>query len=120
VLQQFAARAQKSSRSNSDWVARYGGEEFLIILPETGQEGAVTVAEKIRTVTAATPFATRTGDSAVTASFGVASTGAQGPDIGLRVDALIRCADECLYRSKQAGRDRTSGIEMSHVLAALG
>jgi two-component system, cell cycle response regulator len=120
VLQQFAARAQKSIRSNSDWVARYGGEEFLIILPETGQAGAVTVAEKIRTVTAATPFATRTGDAAVTASFGVASTGAQGPDIGLRVDALIRCADECLYRSKQAGRDRTSGSEMSHALAALG
>ena len=120
VLQQFAARAQRSIRSNSDWVARYGGEEFLIVLPETGQAGAVTVAEKIRTVTAATPFATRTGDSAVTASFGVASTGAQGPDIGLRVEALIRCADECLYRSKQAGRDRTSGIEMSHVLAALG
>jgi two-component system, cell cycle response regulator len=120
VLQQFAARAQKSIRSNSDWVARYGGEEFLIILPETGQAGAVTVAEKIRTVTAATPFATRTGDAAVTASFGVASTGAQGPDIGLKVDALIRCADECLYRSKQAGRDRTSGSEMSHALAALG
>jgi two-component system cell cycle response regulator len=120
VLQQFAARAQKSIRSNSDWVARYGGEEFLIVLPETGQAGAVTVAEKIRTVTAATPFATRTGDAAVTASFGVASTGAQGPDIGLRVDALIRCADECLYRSKQSGRDRTSGSEMSHALAALG
>jgi two-component system, cell cycle response regulator len=120
VLQQFAARAQKSIRSNSDWVARYGGEEFLIILPETGQAGAVTVAEKIRTVTAATPFATRTGDAVVTASFGVASTGAQGPDIGLRVDALIRCADECLYRSKQEGRDRTSGSEMSHALAALG
>ncbi len=35
VLQQFAARAQKSIRSNSDWIARYGGEEFLIVLPET-------------------------------------------------------------------------------------
>ncbi|HEY2662809.1 MAG TPA: diguanylate cyclase, partial [Candidatus Binataceae bacterium] len=33
VLQQFAARAQKSIRSNSDWVARHGGEEFLIVLP---------------------------------------------------------------------------------------
>jgi two-component system, cell cycle response regulator len=120
VLQQFAARAQKSIRSNSDWVARYGGEEFLIVLPETGQAGAVSVAEKIRSITAATPFATRAGDAAVTASFGVASTGAQGPDIGLRVDALIRCADECLYRSKQAGRDRISGSEMSHALAALG
>ena len=41
VLQQFAARAQKSIRTNSDWVARYGGEEFLIVLPETPYEGAV-------------------------------------------------------------------------------
>src|SRR5271168_2491184 len=36
VLQQFAARAQKSIRPYSDWIARYGGEEFLIVLPETG------------------------------------------------------------------------------------
>src|SRR5277367_4681543 len=53
VLQQFAARAQKSIRSNSDWVSRYGGEEFLIVLPETAHEGAVSVAEKIRSLTAA-------------------------------------------------------------------
>jgi diguanylate cyclase (GGDEF)-like protein len=39
VLQQFAARAQKSIRSNSDWIARYGGEEFLIVLPETAHAG---------------------------------------------------------------------------------
>src|ERR1700686_1279464 len=65
VLQQFVARAQKSIRSNSDWVARHGGEEFLIVLPETGHEGAVTVAEKIRTIIAATPFTTRSGDAAV-------------------------------------------------------
>src|SRR3984957_5928819 len=110
VLQQFAARAQKSIRSNSDWVSRYGGEEFLIVLPETSHEGAVAVAEKIRTLIAATPFSTRGGDARVTASFGVASTGPHGPDISLTVDALMRCADECLYRSKQAGRDRTSGL----------
>jgi diguanylate cyclase (GGDEF)-like protein len=120
VLQQFAARAQKSIRSNSDWVARHGGEEFLIVLPETGHEGAVTVAEKIRAIIAATPFTTRSGDAAVTASFGVASTGAQGPDIALKVDALMRCADECLYRSKQAGRDRITAREMPHALAAAG
>ncbi len=120
VLQQFAARAQKSIRTNSDWVARHGGEEFLIVLPETGHEGAVTVAEKIRAIIAATPFTTRSGDAAVTASFGVASTGAQGPDIALKVDALMRCADECLYRSKQAGRDRITAREMPHALAAAG
>jgi two-component system cell cycle response regulator len=113
VLQQFAARAQKSIRSNSDWVSRYGGEEFLIVLPETPHEGAMAVAEKIRTLIASTPFATRAGDSMVTASFGVASTGPTGPDIALKVDALIRIADECLYRSKQGGRNRTSGHELA-------
>ena len=112
VLQQFAARAQKSIRCNSDWVARYGGEEFLIVLPETAHEGAMHVAEKIRTLIAATPFTTRAGDARVMASFGVASTGPSGPDITLKVDALIRTADECLYRSKQAGRNRSSGHEI--------
>ena len=113
VLQQFAARAQKSIRGNSDWVSRYGGEEFLIVLPETDHEGAMAVAEKIRTLIASTPFTTRSGDLAVTASFGVASTGPNGPDLSLKVDALIRCADECMYRGKQEGRDRTVGHEFA-------
>ncbi len=113
VLQQFAARAQKFIRTNSDWVARYGGEEFLIILPETPHEGAMQVADKLRELISATPFATRTGDCVVTASFGVASTGPNGPDILLKVDALIRTADECLYQSKQGGRNCSSGLEIA-------
>ena len=113
VLQQFVARAQKTIRTNSDWVSRYGGEEFLIVLPETPYAGAMHVAEKIRALISSTPFATRAGDAAVTASFGVASTGPCGPDIVLNVDTLIRTADECLYRSKEEGRDRSSGIEIA-------
>jgi diguanylate cyclase (GGDEF)-like protein len=112
VLQQFAARTQKFIRTNSDWVARYGGEEFLIVLPETPHAGAMHVADKLRAVISATPFATRTGDCAVTASFGVASTGPNGPDILLKVDALIRTADECLYQSKQGGRNCSRGLEI--------
>ena len=50
VLQQFVARMQRSIRATSDWVARLGGEEFLIVLPETGFEGAMFVAEKIRAI----------------------------------------------------------------------
>jgi diguanylate cyclase (GGDEF)-like protein len=125
VLPQFAARAQKSIRTNSDWVARYGGEEFLIVLPETDYEGAMAVAEKIRMLSSTSPFTTRSGDLVATASFGVASTGPSGPDISLKVDALIRCADECMYRSKQEGRDRTVGHEFAVIappppLKALG
>lgn len=112
VLQQFAARVQKSIRTNSDWMARYGGEEFLIVLPETDHQGGMTVAEKIRVLIADCPFATRAGDVDVTASFGVASTGPSGPDISLKVEAMIKSADECLYQSKQEGRDRTSGREL--------
>jgi two-component system cell cycle response regulator len=122
VLQQFAARAQKSIRSTCDWIARYGGEEFLIVLPATAYAGAVSVAEKIRKIIATAPFDTHLGVAEITASFGVASTPPNGPDLLLNVDALIRCADECLYRSKQAGRDRTSGYEISvsPALAAHG
>jgi two-component system, cell cycle response regulator len=122
VLQQFAARTQKSIRSTSDWVARYGGEEFLVILPETSHDGALHVAEKLRDLISATPFATRNGDCAVTASFGVASTGPNGPDISLKVDKLIRAADDCLYQSKQEGRNRSSGqqVELTMTLKALG
>ena len=122
VLQQFASRAQKSIRTNSDWVARYGGEEFLVVLPETAYEGGMFVAEKLRAMIESGPFTTRVGDLAVTASFGVASTGPSGPDIALKVDALIRTADECLYRSKQSGRNCVTGheIAVSPALLALG
>ena len=113
VLQQFAERAQKSIRNSGDWMARFGGEEFLIVLPETGYEGAVAVAEKIRSAIASMPFQTRAGNAMVTASFGVTATGSSGPDAGLSVDALILAADECLYRSKQEGRDRTIGHELA-------
>lgn len=108
VLQQFAERAQKAVRANCDWVARYGGEEFLIVLPETTQADGIIVAEKIRSIIEASEFATRAGDTPVTASFGVASTGPGGPESTLKVEALIRAADECLYQSKQDGRNRTT------------
>jgi PleD family two-component response regulator len=59
------------------------------------------------------PFMTPPASVAVTASFGVASTAASGPDLGTGVEALIAAADTCLYRSKQNGRNRTTSIEFS-------
>jgi diguanylate cyclase (GGDEF)-like protein len=117
VLQQCATRIQKSIRATSDWLARLGGEEFLIVLPETDYEGAVLVAEKIRDIVSSSSFMTRGGDVQVTASFGSASTELQGPDLTLKVETLLRTADECLYRSKQAGRNRTTAVEIPGPLA---
>jgi two-component system, cell cycle response regulator len=112
VLQQFAQRIQRSIRSSSDWVSRYGGEEFMILLPDTGRDGGLNVAEKIRVMIADTPFSSAAGPVAVTASFGVASTAASGPDLGTGVEALIAAADACLYDSKQKGRNLVTSIEL--------
>ena len=119
VLQLFVSRIQKAIRSNSDWVARYGGEEFLLVLPETEHEAALHVAEKIRTQIGGPMFSTRSGDIHVTSSFGVASTGPEGPDLAMRAENLIKAADQCLYRSKEAGRDRTMGVEIPNSLAII-
>jgi diguanylate cyclase (GGDEF)-like protein len=116
VLQQVAARMQRSIRSNSDWISRYGGEEFLIVLPETGIKAALFVAEKMCSILGDVPFVTRAGDVSVTASFGVGATGPTGPDIALKVEGLIKAADQSLYRAKQEGRNRYFGTEVSSAL----
>jgi diguanylate cyclase (GGDEF)-like protein len=122
VLQQFVARMQRSVRANSDWIARLGGEEFLIVLPETGFEGAMFVAEKIRAIMTSVQFVTREGDVVATSSFGVASTESHGPDLAMKSETLIRAADQCLYTSKQSGRNRATGIEIPtvHAQSAAG
>jgi diguanylate cyclase (GGDEF)-like protein len=119
VLQQFVGRVQREIRSNSDWISRYGGEEFLLVLPETEFESGVQVAEKIRAMVGSVPFETRAGDISVTASFGVAATGPDGPDLLLNVDGLIKAADQCLYRSKQEGRDRTTSVQIANSPALI-
>ncbi len=117
VLQQFVKRMQGSTRSTSDWVARYGGEEFVIVLPDTQFKDGLFVAEKIRKMMCGAVFPTTMGDLSVTASFGVSATGPTGPDLMFNVDALIRAADECLYQSKQNGRDRSTGSIMTSAMA---
>jgi diguanylate cyclase (GGDEF)-like protein len=91
-------------------------------LPETEFADGLQVAEKVRNLIQGTPFTTRAGDFKVTASFGVSATGCVGPDLDLKVEGLIKVADQCLYTSKQGGRDRTTGIEIpnSRALVANG
>jgi two-component system, cell cycle response regulator len=55
VLRHLATRLRALSRA-SDIAGRYGGEEFVLLLPETGTEGAVRVAEKVRAAITGAPM----------------------------------------------------------------
>lgn len=102
-----AAVAIAEGTRGSDIVARLGGEEFAVLLPETDERGAYSVAERIR-------------DSvrvefdgfpvAVTTSCGVASLAVGGDH-----EDLYRNADAALYEAKAAGRNRTHAHEPTAV-----
>jgi diguanylate cyclase (GGDEF)-like protein/PAS domain S-box-containing protein len=97
VLQRVAAHLQDTVRG-TDTVARYGGEEFAVVLPDTDHAGAMVLAERLRRAVAGGSWEKRP----VTISVGVSTLGPDTPD----ADALVQEADDALYRSKQAGRNR--------------
>jgi diguanylate cyclase (GGDEF)-like protein len=102
VLRELAARVRPVVRTE-ELFARYGGEEFALVLPETAQEGAVVVAERLRREVADTPFTVEDAAQPVTVSLGVATTCGEE---GLTVDQLIQRADQKLYEAKRGGRNR--------------
>ncbi len=105
VLKALAAILGECARE-VDTVARYGGEEFLIILPETKATGAAQLAERVRSVTEQHRFAigAEAEGVQVTVSIGYAVF----PDHAKTADDLVQAADEALYRSKGAGRNRVT------------
>ena len=101
VLRSFAELLRCELRAEIDWIVRYGGEEFLIVLPETDLEGAVQLAERIRSIVAANKIDTDELPVKLTASFGVAQYEPEESYGG-----LIERADKCLYLAKNTGRNR--------------
>lgn len=84
-----------------DICCRYGGEEFAILLPDTSEDDAVTVAERLR---AAVEYSKLMGSSMpLTISLGIASYPAHGE----WQDELVTRADQALYQAKQLGRNNT-------------
>jgi len=98
VLRGLAQRLRGRVREE-DVVARFGGEEFLVILPDTGAEGAATAAEDLRAAVAAEPFPIGRIALRLTVSVGWATW--SGEDL----ERLIARADRGLYAAKEAGRD---------------
>jgi two-component system cell cycle response regulator len=99
ILKGVATRIRSCLRIE-DVVARWGGEEFVVLISDTTDEGAVTVAERIRSCIAVAPFVSSSHEVPGTISIGVALSGADG------CDRLIERADAALYLAKETGKDR--------------
>lgn len=97
-----AAALIRGSARETDVVARFGGDEFSVILPDTGREGAVSVAERVRDRIRAFEFLASDGLTVrLTASIGIATL----PDVAGSAEELLRAADTAMYRVKDAGKD---------------
>jgi len=103
VLKAFADVLRSGIRKH-DTVGRYGGEEFALLMPQTGKDTAVRVAERIRRALEARGVSVDVGRIEVTVSAGVATYGTDGEDW----DALLSAADTALYEAKHAGRNRVA------------
>ncbi len=107
VLREVAKLIQVKLRK-SDRIFRYGGDEFVVTLPETGAEGALRVAHRLRRAVRSHRFLAAEGLAVtLTASFGVATF----PHDGSSQEELIRTADQAMYRVKTHTRDGVASRE---------
>jgi diguanylate cyclase (GGDEF)-like protein len=102
VLRSTAVKMHSLMRSY-DFIGRYGGEEFLVILPECCLECAAAFAERLRLFVSRDCVDTPEGNITITSSFGVSASSRQRQNVA---EALVRAADEALYRAKKNGRNR--------------
>jgi diguanylate cyclase (GGDEF)-like protein len=100
VLKTLAGLLRRHIRGQ-DCLARWGGEEFLLLLPETGKEGAAVLAEKLRKRVEEHEFTYAGSKIPVTMTFGVAEYAGD-----YDIDAAIVGADGALYKGKNGGRNR--------------
>lgn len=92
-----------------DKVYRYGGEEFLVCLPDTDQQTACDIVERLALELASLSFqAEGTPEFHVTASFGVAAL-----DPSVPVEQSIDRSDKALYAAKVRGRNRVVAWDAS-------
>ena len=106
----MVARTTKETLRASDISARYGGEEFVVLLPETTLAQAAEVADRVRRRIADSTVQTEECPITVTVSFGVSGfVGENNPATTETIlSKLVANADQALYASKNAGRNRVT------------
>ncbi|WP_297361914.1 diguanylate cyclase [Thauera sp.] len=103
-----AAAALRSGLRTQDLICRTGGDEFLVLCPDTELKAAMVVAERLRLAVQARAVDTGGPQIFLTASVGVAM---RVPEMA-GVDALIKCADDGVYRAKQRGRNCIAALQL--------
>lgn len=106
VLLKVAGRLAGRLRGH-DLLGRYGGEEFCVIAPDTDHGGALTLAESLREIIAATTVVTECGELSVSVSIGIAHCPSH---VTRGLKEILAEADAALYAAKQAGRNRVAGL----------
>lgn len=101
----------------ADLVARYGGEEFVVLLPQTDEQGARTLAERICEAVSqqAVPHPASKIADHVTVSVGATTHRPQGTDAW---EQLVEAADRALYRAKKNGRNRVEAFTVDELKMA--
>lgn len=105
-LRAIGQAIKASVHRHPDLAARFGGEEFVVIAPETGANGALALAERIRHAVTRLeiPHEDNTAAPHVTASLGVATRYASELETP---ESLVELADQALYQAKHSGRNQT-------------
>jgi diguanylate cyclase (GGDEF)-like protein len=105
ILRHFAKTVTPAIRE-TNLAARFGGEEFVVLLPDTGLQACLLVAERIRNAVArsSVPLGPDRPSSQLTVSLGIAVY----PQHGQTLEELLLASDKALYESKRAGRNRTT------------
>ena len=101
ALVQVSKFAQAALRSNDIW-CRYGGEEFIALLPNTGIDQAMLVAERLRQSVENTTIPSPHGPLNVSVSIGVAERSSSHANLS----EVLAISDAALYKAKAAGRNR--------------
>ena len=110
VLAAFAQKIQQVI-GDSGIVARMGGEEFAVVATTQDPRQGFMLAERIRLAIEAHPFRWQQQTLFLTVSIGLSSGTTQSWELTERFNKLLAEADEYLYQSKKAGRNRTSARE---------